>query len=62
MKELKQRILEKDPDDYRSNIYYVVDTNKEFELKSDESFSFNFNDSKLMLSIKHKYKNHNYFL
>lgn len=62
MKELKQRILEKDPDDYQSNIYYVVDTNKEFELKSEESFVLNFKDSKLIVSIKQKYKNHNYFL
>jgi hypothetical protein len=62
MEELKQRILEKDPDDYHSNIYYVVDTNKEFELKSEESFVLTFNDPKLMVSIKERYKNHKYFL
>ncbi len=60
MKELKQAILEKDPDDYQSNIYYVVHTNKEFGLSYEDRFEFD--GSKLMVSIKQKYKNHNYFL
>jgi hypothetical protein len=55
-----QKIKKKYEDDTHSDVYYIIDTNKEFELKYNDMF--NLNRDKLMISIKKKYQNHKYYL